>query len=55
MEPRTNIGPNDKFDTLDFGLDEHDPKVLVLAGVWIRAEQLHVVRLQLGIVSRVLA
>jgi len=46
VQPRTDIRAHDEFDAFDFGLHEHDPRVLCLGRVRIPAQCLDRIRLQ---------
>ena len=47
VQSRADVGADDKLDAFDLGLDEHDAEMLVLGGVGICTEELHVVGLEL--------
>jgi hypothetical protein len=45
VQPRPDIRAHDEFDAFDFGLHEHDPRVLCLGRVRIPAQRLDRIRL----------
>lgn len=51
VQARPNVGADDELDALDLGLDKHDTEMLILRGVGVRTQELHVVGLELNVVN----